>query len=660
MSIKKFFLLLITLVVLALIFLFYDFYLREKEITNRLIKTNLQSEVLNLNAFLRKNFAPDAVGSIASQLDSHTISDKIIAYIKIVDDKNKTLYTSPQYNQKRQHDKQRCLPITDIMQSKLSQVACYDFYIKHHQNLQQHLYHVIVGIDREYIRQLQTKEAIYMLRITLAFTVLFFVLVYFLAEKYLIVPLEALRNYAYYSEFAPKEFFIKEFESIRYSLEMTFKRLKTEQKNLYTLSTQDPLTGLYNRNDLKSQVKRILASAKRGNKQFAIIFLDLDNFKNINDSIGHHFGDVILKKVADVLRLAIRENDIPARIGGDEFLVVLPEIDTEAHVVDVLQRIKKHLSAPIHINNERYKVTVSMGVALFPKDGTDFNTLLKHADIAMYKAKELGKNNYQFFTDTLNEMVQKKIQMHSLLSEALEQGYFQLFYQPKVDIGTQKIVACEALLRLVHPQEGIIAPDRFIPLAEESGMIVSIGEWIVQEACQQINRWQQTPLAGIKLSINVSGVQLAEKDFLQMLQHHTHCIHDAQLDIELTESVFIGDFDTKIQLLHQIKALGVTLSLDDFGTGYSSLSYLRTIPFDTLKIDKSFIDSMQENKAFINMIIGIAKDLQLEVVAEGVENEEQLAYLKEMQCEQYQGYLCSKPLPAIAFEKLFGQCNSIS
>jgi diguanylate cyclase (GGDEF)-like protein len=659
LSIKKFSLLILAFIVPTVSLLFFDFYLKQREITQELIKTNLQSAALSLNHFLRKNFDPNEIGNIVSQLDSRIITNKAISSIKIVDENNHIIYTSQQLEKSLAKD-DKCQPITNIMKSNLSKVSCYDFSIKHYQGLQAHFYRVIIGLNKEYIAQLQTQEAKRMLGISLLFTLFFFILIYFLLERFMIKPLEGLRTYAYYSEYSPQKFLIKEFESIRYSLEMTFKRLRTEQENLYNLSTKDPLTGLYNRNDLKSQVQRIIASAKRNNNHFAIIFLDLDNFKNINDSVGHHFGDIILTKVATVLRTAIRENDVPARIGGDEFLIVLPEIENERSVIEVVQRIKEQLSKPIIMENERYNVTVSMGVALYPKDGEDFNTLLKNADIAMYEAKELGKNNYQFFTNKLNKSVQEKIKMQSLLSDALQNNYFQLFYQPKVDIDTQTIVGCEALIRLVDPYEGVISPDRFIPLAEETGMIIPLGEWIIKEACEQIQKWQDTPLKNIKLSINVSGLQLEDRNFFEMLQSNIACIESAKLDIELTESVLIQDFNDKITLLHKIKDLGVTLSLDDFGTGYSSLSYLRDIPFDTLKIDKSFIDSMEENKIFINMIIGIAEDLHLNVVAEGVETQAQLEYLKDMKCEMYQGYLCSKPLPAKEFETLFQSCSNNS
>jgi EAL domain-containing protein (putative c-di-GMP-specific phosphodiesterase class I) len=321
----------------------------------------------------------------------------------------------------------------------------------------------------------------------------------------------------------------------------------------------------------------------------------------------------------------------------------------------VLKRIQTKLSEPILFGTHSYAVTVSIGITIYPKDGRDATTLLKHADIAMYKAKALGKNNFHFFTENLNEEIQNKIHTQQLIEKGLKKGYFKLFYQPKVDIKTDKIVACEALIRLFDPQKGMIPPNEFISIAEESGLIIPLGEWIIQEAVKQLKEWKNTPFDNIKLSINVSGTQFQNPHFLTSLQKVVSDIDTSKLDIELTESVLINDFDAKFEKINTIKKMGISLSLDDFGTGYSSLSYLKRIPFDTLKIDKSFIDDLEkeQDKSFVNMIIGIADDLNMEVVAEGVESQKQLDYLASIGCEQYQGYYCSKPLPVEEFEKLF-------
>jgi diguanylate cyclase (GGDEF)-like protein len=484
---------------------------------------------------------------------------------------------------------------------------------------------------------------------------IFAVLLWILFKAYIITPLEKLRQYAYYSENPPQNFFIKEIESIRYSLSITFNRLKREQEELYNLSTKDPLSGLYNRLSLVEKLNWLISKAQRDKNEFAIIFLDLDNFKNINDSKGHEFGDKILLHISQVLLQATRDNDIVSRLGGDEFVVVLPEFTNENKIIEIAQRLKEKLSTPFKIDDEDYQITASMGIAIYPKDGDSVQTLLKNADIAMYKSKELGKNNFQFFTSAINKAVQERIHMQRIIKDALKNNYFKLFYQPKVDIKTNKIVGCEALIRLIDPIEGLISPYKFITIAEENMSIIPLGEWIIQEAVSQIKKWEHTPLRDIKVSINLSGIQFQDPELLQKIQKYTQDIDRNKFDIELTESVLIDNFDERLNIIKDIKKLGISLSLDDFGTGYSSLSYLKDIPFDTLKIDKSFIDNLytKNDLTFVNMIIGIAEDLNLDVVAEGVETQEQLRLLKEINCELYQGYLCSKPVPAKEFEELF-------
>jgi diguanylate cyclase (GGDEF)-like protein len=474
-------------------------------------------------------------------------------------------------------------------------------------------------------------------------------------NKTIIKPLEQLRQFAYYSTKAPRQFLIQELESIRYSLDLTFKRLKKEQQELFNLSTKDPLSGLYNRLSLIEKINWLISKSKRSESQFALLFLDLDNFKNINDSRGHEFGDKVLQHVAKVLITSVRDNDIVSRLGGDEFVVVLPDTQDDDAILEVIYRIQDALNTPVVFDNYKYHITCSIGVTLYPKDGTDVTELLKNSDIAMYKSKDLGKNNFHFFTESLNDEIQEKIKIQRLMSSALEEGNFKLFYQPKVDIASNKIVGCEGLIRLIDPIQGLIPPDKFIYIAEENNFIIPLGEWIIQEGTRQLKAWEDTEFKDIKLSINVSGVQFKDNNLFTTLKNAIAPIDESKLEIELTESVLMSDFDEKLEMIDRFKSLGLRLSLDDFGTGYSSLSYLKKIPFDTLKIDKSFIDDLQSTKdeSFVNMIITIADELNLEVVAEGVENQEQLAYLKRMKCEQYQGYLCSKPLPVKEFEKLF-------
>lgn len=643
--------------------IFFGVYYKNKTTTEELLKSSLQTNMLSLNHFLKKNFQPNAVNGISSQINNFIIINKAIADIHILDENQKVLY----YTKMKflaQHSKQEiCTPIQKIMKTKLLKSSCYAFTLIHYDNLTPLQFQVKIYLNKKYIRELENQQVYnFLIMLTLS-TLILITIIYFLARKYIMIPLESLRRYAYYSEYPPAQLFVKEFESISYSLEMTFKKLKSEQENLYDLSTRDPLTGLYNRHSLTEYVTAAISDAKRSNGQFALLFLDLDNFKNINDSKGHNFGDIILGQVAKNLTCSVRENDIVSRVGGDEFVILLNHIENENTIIEVLNRIKELFSTPLQVEDNNYNVTASIGITLYPKDGKEFHTLLKNADIAMYQSKKSGKNSYHFFTENLNTIVQNRVQIQREINDALQNNRFKLFYQPKVDIQTNKIVACEALIRLIDKDNRIVAPDVFIPIAEESGLIVPLGEWVLKEGCRQIQDWSQTQFRDIQISINISELQLENKDFFATLSESVKCLDTTKLDIELTESVLINDFNDKLKLLDKIKALGITLSLDDFGTGYSSLSYLRKIPFDNIKIDKSFIDSMQEDSLFVNMILNIAKSLKLKVIAEGVETQEQCEYLKCRDCEMYQGYLASKPLPVEEFEALcinFNKSNNHS
>ena len=638
-------------------YIFYNFFENSKTTISKLLQTSIQTDVLNLKHYMKKNLQQKDINFIASHVDNIIILNPAIKDVNIFDNnKNLIYHTNMRYEEhKHKHKLQKCAPISKIISTNIFTQQCYTFSIKTFQGLQKKYYYADVYIDMAYINGLVTQQ---LKNIFIAFVIsafIFILLLWILSRTYLIVPLEKLRQYAYYSENPPQNFLIKEIESIRYSLSMTFKRLKEEQKELYNLSTKDPLSGLYNRLSLIEKVNWLIANKKRKKKEFAIIFLDLDNFKNINDSKGHTFGDKILQYISHVLLKVTRANDIVARLGGDEFVVVLPDFEDENKIIEIAKRLKKKLSTPFQIDTEDYQITASMGIAIYPKDGDNVQTLLKNADIAMYKSKELGKNNFQFFTDAINKTVQEKITMQRIIKDALAKNHFKLFYQPKTDVKTNKIIGCEALIRLIDPIEGLIPPYKFISVAEENMSIIPLGEWIIQEAVSQIKKWENTPLKDVKISINLSAVQFKDPELFQKIERYTQDIDRSKLDIELTESVLIENFDKRLEIINDIKKLGISLSLDDFGTGYSSLSYLKDIPFDTLKIDKAFIDNLytKDDLTFVNMIIGVAEDLSLNVVAEGVETEEQLNLLKEINCDLYQGYLCSKPVPPQKFEELF-------
>ncbi len=476
---------------------------------------------------------------------------------------------------------------------------------------------------------------------------------FMLLRRYISVPLERLRQFAYYQSAVPEAFKVRELESVRYSMVQTFARLDAEKNELYLIARTDALSGLANRNSLEEYLQKLIASSLRENKQFAFLFLDIDHFKSVNDSLGHNVGDELLKNVASVIQKVVRPNDIVARIGGDEFVIVLQDYDTYLELSAIIERIQKQLMRPWLIQNHPIHISSSVGVALYPDDGTDIVTLMKHSDIAMYQAKKQGRSQYQFFTQELNQSIQHLIQLDKEMRWALEHSEYELYYQPKIDLQSGKIVGAEALIRWISPERGIIAPDTFIPLAEENGFIVKLGDWIIDEALNQHLRWKEKGI-DIILSINISTKQLLEIGFVNKLieKIESKKVNPAKIDIEITEYMFIEANKESHDILNAISDYGISISLDDFGTGYSSLSYLKKFPIDYLKIDKIFLDdyNTEDGAVFIETIVKMGQVLKIKVVAEGVEEAAQIDFLKEIGCDQYQGYYCSKPLKVTEFE----------
>ena len=656
LSIKLFTIIVLTLLFTSGGFIFYKFFEESKDTTASLLEENIQVNLLNIKYFLDKNLKKNNINQLTAYLDNIVHSNTVIDDIHIINNDKKLLYSTDR-DSHTFHKGIRCIPISQIINSDIFNQECYSFSVKLFDRLTPYYYTSDIYLDKKYLNSLLHDKVIKYATLFVGSFFLLLILLWFVINKLLVQPLEELRQFAYYSTKVPRQFFIQELESIRYSLDLTFRRLKEEQQELFNLSTKDPLSGFYNRLSLVEKINWLISKSKRSDARFALLFLDLDNFKNINDSRGHEFGDKVLQHVAQVLLHSVRDNDIVSRLGGDEFVIVLPDIQDNDAILEVIYRIRDALNTPVVFDNYKYNITCSIGITIHPKDGENVTELLKNADIAMYKSKALGKNNFHFFTESLNEEIQEKIQIQRLMVSGLDEGYFQLFYQPKVDINSNKIVGCEALIRLIDPVHGLIPPDKFIYIAEENNFIIPLGEWIIEEGAKQLKKWENTPLKDLRLSINVSGVQFKDPNLINTLENAISTIDRSKLEIELTESVLMSDFDEKLDTIHKFKELGLRLSLDDFGTGYSSLSYLKKIPFDTLKIDKSFIDDLESTKdqSFVNMIVTIADELKLDVVAEGVENKEQLEYLKKMKCEQYQGYYCSKPLPVKEFEALFLQ-----
>ena len=424
---------------------------------------------------------------------------------------------------------------------------------------------------------------------------------------------------------------------------------KMAEERINHLANYDPLTGLANRNLLQDRLSQAIAHAHRHSESLALLFLDLDHFKIVNDSLGHHIGDRLLKSVSERLLDCVREEDTVARQGGDEFIIILTEISRQEDVTLIVNKILHALSLPFYFDNHEIFVSVSVGIALYPRDGVDENVLMKNADSALYRAKEEGRSCYQFYTPEMNAHASKRLELENGLRRALEQDEFMLHYQPQVDLHSGEIVGVEALVRWQHPEKGMVPPSEFIPVMEETGMIVPLGKWILRTACTQARAWLDQGF-DLKVSVNLSARQFKGQDFVTVAREilDDTGIAGKYVDLELTESILIEQSEPIYGILQQIKALDIQLSVDDFGTGYSSLSYLKLFPIDKIKIDQSFVRDISvdmEDTAIVEAIIAMAHSLRLKVIAEGVETAAQLAFLASHRCDEIQGYYFSKPLP---------------
>lgn len=432
---------------------------------------------------------------------------------------------------------------------------------------------------------------------------------------------------------------------------------KQAEEKLRYQAYHDPLTGLPNRLMYTEHLEMALPQAQRREQMCSVMMLDLDHFKNVNDTFGHEFGDKLLILVAQRLGECIRKVDTLARMGGDEFTLLLPLVDDLKDVVRVAEKIIASFARPVPIDGKDLFITPSIGISLFPGDGKDAETLLKNADAAMYRAKEGGRNAYQLYTADMNAQAQQRMALENDLRRALENGELEMYYQPKVALKDGRIVAAESLIRWHHPKHGDVSPGEFIPLAEEDGLILPISEWLLNEVCRQIRRWRDTGLTVPCIAVNLSGRQFQRQNLPDMLAQTIADagINPGDLELELTESTIMSNAETNIEMLVLLKRMGMSLAIDDFGTGYSSLSYLRRFPVDVLKIDYSFVRDIatDANSAeLVRGVIGMAHGLKLEVVAEGVETAEQLAFLRKHQCDLIQGFLFSKAVPADDFATL--------
>jgi diguanylate cyclase (GGDEF)-like protein len=433
--------------------------------------------------------------------------------------------------------------------------------------------------------------------------------------------------------------------------------LQRANAQLQHLATHDALTGLPNRVLLTDRIEQAIAQADRSSRSFALLMVDLDRFKSINDSLGHEAGDALLCQVAERLRASLRKVDTLARIGGDEFVIVLNGVTGPHDVEVVLSNVLSTVGRPLELESIEVQTSPSIGVSLYPHDGTDPQTLLKHADAAMYHAKKMGRNTFQFFAPDMNAFTRERLELESALRSAVCRREFVLHYQPKVSFVNGHIVSVEALVRWNHPTRGLVPPGDFIPLAEETGLILPIGAWVLNEACRQLHDWHAAGLTHLRMAVNLSAQQFREKNLLDVVRK---ALADASLEprfleIELTETAVMQDAGHSAAILRSLSELGVRISVDDFGTGYSSLSYLQRFPLNKVKIDRSFVREIVRSHGdseIVRAIVSLAHSLQLAVIAEGVETKEQLDFLNRIGCDQYQGYFCSPPVPPAELEAL--------
>jgi diguanylate cyclase (GGDEF)-like protein len=433
---------------------------------------------------------------------------------------------------------------------------------------------------------------------------------------------------------------------------------KQAEDRIHFMAHHDALTGLPNRTLLTDRLQQAILYGQRYDRWVTVAFVDLDNFKLINDSLGHSAGDELLKTVAERMASSVRETDTVVRLGGDEFVILLVDQPHSPELITAtLQRMRALIAEPVHLAGRTLHVTCSVGLAIYPSDGRDIETLLSNADAAMYRAKEVGRNNIQFYTAEMNSAVRDKLALQAELRDALDRGEFQLLYQPQVDLAGGGIFAVEALLRWNHPTQGVLTPNIFVPMAEECGLIAAIGDWVLSTACRQNKAWQDAGLPLLRVCVKVSARQFRDRSFAARVAAilRESGLAAGHVELELTESLLMADVQQAVATMTELRDIGVSLSIDDFGTGYSSLAMLKTLPVARLKLDQSFVRDIaddENDRAIVAAVISLGQKLNLRVLAAGVESAEQLAFLRANHCDEMQGQLISAPLDAAGFAGL--------
>jgi diguanylate cyclase (GGDEF)-like protein/PAS domain S-box-containing protein len=426
---------------------------------------------------------------------------------------------------------------------------------------------------------------------------------------------------------------------------------KKNEERLVFMATHDDLTGLPNRNLFEDRLNLAISQAARDHEMVAVVFLDLDQFKMVNDSMGHDQGDILLRVVASRLLETVRASDTVARLGGDEFVIVLPELESEQGAIAIARKVMRAIEQPVYLANQEFFVGGSIGIAMYPKDGQTIRQLVRNADTAMYRSKELGRKQICFYSPEMNDKLLERLMLENDLRRALDKDEFEVYYQPKLSMASRRVTGFEALLRWRHPTRGVIGPEEIIPMAEASGLILAIGDWVLRTACRQLVEWHELGYQGLCIAVNLSARQFWQEDLVARIGDilNETGLSPRHLELEITESSVMRNADETIGTLRELNRMGIILSIDDFGTGYSSLSYLKRFPIHALKVDQSFVRDITQDPdaaAIAQGIIALAHTMNLEVVAEGVETESQCDLLRQWQCNAMQGYLISKPVPS--------------
>jgi diguanylate cyclase (GGDEF)-like protein len=633
--------------------LFFWYGLNQQQTkTAQVFDQNLRATLSEVAYLLSKDLgSPERADFFKAYLERIAATSDAIDALVLAQGSHVLLSTDPSVDRVPRRDEVILVSAREL--PDFDRTHAYETEVRYYQGNQPRYLRLYALLDRDYIRSRVGLDYSHLLLQLGLPPLLILLLLWWMLNRSLSRPLEALRQFAYYQSYTPRMFWLRELEAIRSSMLQTYQRLEQEKAELYKLSTTDSLSGLANRNSLDQRLSWLIAEASRNKQEFAVFFLDLDNFKSVNDSQGHKIGDQLLVMVAEQLREVIRNSDIIARVGGDEFVFVLSNYHSHLELTRIADRVLERLSQPWVVEGYQLFISGSIGIALYPKDGSDTVTLLKNADIAMYQAKKRGRNQYAYFTEEVNREIQHDITLSKEMRQGLEAGEFELHYQPQTDSFSGEITGIEALVRWNHPARGLIGPDRFIPLAERTGLIIDLGDWILREALRQQVEWRERQGIDLVMSVNISALQFHDDHFEHRLDE---ALKDSGADpervhLEITETLLMRHADAYLDRLQRIHQRGFRFALDDFGTGFSSLAYLKTFPIDVLKIDRMFIRDHDtvSGAIFLETIVKMAHTLRLDVICEGVETAEQLDYLARIGCESYQGYYCSRPLPADEF-----------